>query len=467
MTCFAGRQSCMSLLMKYVEDLIANGHIHEFHAWNFAKDPKDEVWLKQRFTEQLFPNKSIIKQTTGYSYVPSGFFLTKHQRSFSVKVKCTSDAYILLKSPLSDEMEYEILLGGWGNRASVIRQGKQGKDLNHLLYPVFKPNNEYVNVLITFTDKNIEVFLQDSKQTFMAPHNITVSSWNTLFLEVHLASWEDSTATWSFKDSYAFSEEFQFEKYKQYQTSQPDTRLKLFHPADKKQWSEYYGHYTRTRYPEHVIIKCDDDIVFIDPQTFPKYIEKRVKDDTHILMFPSIINNEICAYYQQQRGIIPEHIVNIGYEPLGFGPMWKDGIKTQRLHEFFLNHTSQVLQKSKCTSPRIQDIIVNDRISINFFAIKSKDLHAFQLIGRDDEHDLTQWIPGALGKSHCINLECVVSHLAYFKQKETGLDANKLIEEYSKLYEERKTTTPENIIHNLVSNIIDNIIANDELELTS
>ncbi len=457
LTCFAGRKSCMSLLLKYVEDLMRLGHVQEFHAWNFAKDPTDETWLKQQIPYQLYPSKSITKSTTGYSYIPSGLFITARQRSFTLKVKCPSDAYLLLKSPNSD-FSYEILLGGWGNRASVVRQGKQGKDLNHLLHHVFKPN-EYANVRVTLTDKNIEVYLLDVKQSFTAPHSIPVDVWSTLLLDVYLAGWNNNTVEWSYKDSYSFSEEFQTLRNRT--TSR--NPIKLFHPSNKKQWSEYYGHYSQHRYPDNVIIKCDDDIVFIDTNTFPKYISERVKDDTHVLMFPSIINNEICAYYQQRHGIIPEHIVNIGYEPFGWGPLWKDGVKTQRLHEFFINNASRVLQKSKYTTHRIQDIITNARISINFFAVKSKDLYVFQIIGQDDEYDLTQWIPGALKRNNCIFMECIVSHLAFYKQKETGLDSNKVLNDYISLCDTCGTTkvskvSDEEVIKDIVNNIVNNVI---------
>jgi hypothetical protein len=51
---------------------------------------------------------------------------------------------------------------------------------------------------------------------------------------------------------------------------------KKFHfmeTTDKTNWKDYYYHYCDDKYKNDIIIKCDDDIVFIDLFKLPKFIE--------------------------------------------------------------------------------------------------------------------------------------------------------------------------------------------------
>jgi hypothetical protein len=44
---FAGRQDRMSILCEYITEAVRQGCVDEYHVWNFARDPKDEVWFKE------------------------------------------------------------------------------------------------------------------------------------------------------------------------------------------------------------------------------------------------------------------------------------------------------------------------------------------------------------------------------------------------------------------------------------
>ena len=66
---------------------------------------------------------------------------------------------------------------------------------------------------------------------------------------------------------------------------------------DKSTYKEYYQYYTRERYPEEdtILIKCDDDIVYIDVVKFQKFIELRPRDVDSLFVSPFVINNHVCT----------------------------------------------------------------------------------------------------------------------------------------------------------------------------
>lgn len=211
--------------------------------------------------------------------------------------------------------------------------------------------------------------------------------------------------------------------------------VKLHEVSNKKIWREYYDYYTPSRFPDHVIMKVDDDVVYIDVDEFPGFVDRRVKNTEDILVFPSIINNGNCAHYQQQADLVPTSIAEF---PLMQGPggiLWDSGRMCQELHEFFLGDVEGFLRKSKAVEISSHKIPIGYRTSINFFAILSKDLGIFQSIGNDDEHELTVRYPNSLSpqRTHSIDMRMVVVHLAFFRQRDTGLDEDAMLRKYSGL----------------------------------
>lgn len=208
--------------------------------------------------------------------------------------------------------------------------------------------------------------------------------------------------------------------------------IKRKHVENKKKWGEYYMHYTSTAYPDHIIIKCDDDVVYIDVEKFPKFINNVVddKDDTHMVYFPSIINNGVCAYLQQQDGLLPEKELGVMPYDTFCGRLWGDGKLAERVHLYFIKNINEMRAKQP---DRRVTITRGDRISINFFAIKTSKLHIYQAIGPDDEAEITVRAPPKFGLDNVIDLSMFVAHLGFYKQRSTGMNEVMLLEEYAKL----------------------------------
>ena len=54
-------------------------------------------------------------------------------------------------------------------------------------------------------------------------------------------------------------------------------------------------------YKDSIIIKCDDDILFIDIHGLKNAIKQRKNDKKSFLIHSNCINNNICSYYQRNN----------------------------------------------------------------------------------------------------------------------------------------------------------------------
>ena len=217
-----------------------------------------------------------------------------------------------------------------------------------------------------------------------------------------------------------------------------DMRIKLFAVKDKANWLEYYKYYTTSRFPDHIIIKCDDDIVYVDVDAFPKFIKHRLALSNHLLMFANIVNNGVCAFYQQSCGLLPVEAVGTMPFDTTYGKLWADGQLAEQVHNHFLEHEPYWKERSPMLP--IREYPLGHRFSINFFAILSKDLYVFQLIKHDDEAELSYLMPLVTKIPHCVDMSFFVSHLSFYKQrdppKDSGilpLDEPRLIKQYHSL----------------------------------
>lgn len=202
---------------------------------------------------------------------------------------------------------------------------------------------------------------------------------------------------------------------------------KLITPKDKSKWTEYYNFYKNGN-DEDIIIKIDDDILFIDVDNFSDFIEERKRDKETFLMFPSIINNGVCAWYQQQKGLIPKTLHEFKYQPF-MGDVVENGDLGTRIHKYFLENKEEMIKKSES----LEKITINigDRTSINFFAMFVKDFKLLNDIN-DDEHEMSVEWPKNLNRHNSIYMPFIVSHGSFGPQKNTGLDENVIVEMYEK-----------------------------------
>jgi len=207
--------------------------------------------------------------------------------------------------------------------------------------------------------------------------------------------------------------------------------FQLFSVTDKSTYREYYKYYTSEKYPDPqtVIIKCDDDIVFIDTSRFEEFIKARRLAEEPIFMSPSVINNPVCMSVQFQRGLLP-----------GFtrGAIGMTAQSARQIHKYFLKKYKLFLSDSIRVDKRFSELSSTSqwRFNINFIAVLGKDLDTLygdDAICMDDEHYLGFLAPMLYGRSIMIDLNFVVAHMAYTLQREEGYDETAHLKEYSAL----------------------------------
>lgn len=206
--------------------------------------------------------------------------------------------------------------------------------------------------------------------------------------------------------------------------------VKVFHPNKSRGWRDYYEHYRRDRYPEHVIIKCDDDVVFVDVDAFEGFIQRRLQNTQDICAFASIVNNGVVAHLQQKQGLIPASLGEFPYDTF-CGKLWNEGYLATRLHYYFVQNKDAWLSMTREIEGQLYRHPIGDRISINFFAILSQDLPIYQEVGHDDEADISIHLPLRKNRHHYVDLGFTVAHLSFYRQIETGLNATHVREMYA------------------------------------
>lgn len=189
----------------------------------------------------------------------------------------------------------------------------------------------------------------------------------------------------------------------------------------------YYDHYRKEDYDDAVFLKADDDIVYLDLEQLPGFIAHRLSDPETFLLSANVVNNGVCAYFQQQRGVLPPTFPYMPYPPEGmYGLLWERADLAVQLHRIFLGAPRSFGFPGTTLAP--------DRLSINFVSYLGRDLDLIQGLRGDDEDMLSVKIPRATGRSNLIHNPFVVSHLSFYSQDQ-GMAREGLLQAYAELLE--------------------------------
>ncbi len=210
-------------------------------------------------------------------------------------------------------------------------------------------------------------------------------------------------------------------------------KIKIMNAKDTKwgAWTEYYNYYADYKEVEKtVLIKIDDDIVYLDVDKFKYFIDFRITNQDYFIVLPNIINNGICANIMQSINILNKDVTN--GEKLEYdctSSLWKNGKYAEQIHIDFIKNINYY----KLYVNKYIDCILEQgkRISINFFSILGKDLKHCKYFGKDDEQDIAD-ITKKLNRNNCIYLPFIVSHLSYFTQ-DKDMNINLLLNKYKEL----------------------------------
>ncbi len=199
-------------------------------------------------------------------------------------------------------------------------------------FTIFAGRKRYLSILVHYLDR------------LLAMRVVT---------EVHL--WDYARTT---EDSHYISE-----------LTSRDGRYVLMKPTKNMHaWHEYYAFYAQAPYAaDDVVIKCDDDIVYIDVARMQCFLDHVAPNG---LYYPNIINNDVCAYMQTHykvHTLFPESDVYAHYNrdnvPLS---NWHVGWYT-RFDRASASH-AQFLQNPDSFLIKAPPFSWSGRISINCFA---------------------------------------------------------------------------------------------------
>ena len=390
---FAGRKQNIEILQKYLKKALELHIIDEVHFWNNTRNSNDEEYLK------TISNLRRTSSTNDGQY--NLITPTMSDNSFELHVKAPNDIHIKLTNV---DTEYEIVLGGWNNTKSVVREN------NHEIF--YSVQNDVADgekghdFKIMVHDKNILNIFKDDRLLFTQKIKDDFNIQN-----IYFKTGFESVGELTYKT----------------------TRNQGFYFMDtcEKSWKNYYSYYSSKTYENDIIIKCDDDIVFVDLYKLPKFIDF-IKNNNYDLVFANTINNGVAAYFQQNKyHLIPQELMELEY-PVGgyYGSLWESGQKAERLHDFFIAHYDSFLDYNYNN-----DIIpINTRFSINFFGYKGKNWHKLQDSYPDDEYNLTVDYVKNRQFNNVLYSDFYVSHLSFYKQNETDIDLHKLLRSYDTLY---------------------------------
>jgi hypothetical protein len=150
------------------------------------------------------------------------------------------------------------------------------------------------------------------------------------------------------------------------------------------------------------------------------------------LVTATVVNNNVCAYYQQQSGAILLSLMTLELSAGGlYGTLWGSVELATGLHNHFLDNPETFEQSSAAP------ISWSERLSINFVSWLGRDVSYMSPVSMDvdDERILSVDIPSYLKRTNCIYPGFVVSRLSYYGQ-EAALDTAALMSRYRQLADE-------------------------------
>jgi len=200
---------------------------------------------------------------------------------------------------------------------------------------------------------------------------------------------------------------------------------------EKTDWSPFYKIISSTSKDNDIIIKCDDDILFIDIYQLKNAIIDRYNDKESFLIHSNCINNGVCAYYQSE--LFPNVKDKLKIYPKGgiLGILFEKPEIATALHMQFTNDL--ILSFNNINNYILDDNYINTRISINFILLNGIDAKYLSNVSYNDEYELSSLIPERLCRYNKIFGSLITSHLSYSFQDKIILKNNNVINNYTKL----------------------------------
>ncbi len=131
--------------------------------------------------------------------------------------------------------------------------------------------------------------------------------------------------------------------------------------SDAVCYNQYYQYYPEHTKPHDVVVKVDDDTLFVNVSEFKCFVQF-VHDNADVfLVSANVVNNAVVAHAQQTLGVLPASLGTFEFPPDGNprkSSLYRSARKAHDLHRYFLSHQSDFFRESL--------VQVKSRLSINF-----------------------------------------------------------------------------------------------------
>ena len=224
-------------------------------------------------------------------------------------------------------------------------------------------------------------------------------------------------------------------------------------------WGDFYSFLGRFS-DKDVIAKCDDDTLYIDVETLKGAFEYRWKNKRPYLMHANCINNGVAAYHQYKKDIWKNKELNV-YPSCGLtGPLFSHPHIACEQHKKFtrdLIESSYNIEKYKLK----QNILFQQRVSINFIFMLGSDRNTLKTIDLQDEYETSSKKPQMEDRPNCLIGDFTVAHHTYGVQEPvmeelgTYLEYKKLAMIMSSRNDHKNKEITDNLLHPVTLSIKD------------
>lgn len=183
-------------------------------------------------------------------------------------------------------------------------------------------------------------------------------------------------------------------------------------------WGAFYKIFEELE-DHDVVIKCDDDILFIDIESLESALELRYLNQQPLIMHSNCINNGVCAFHQYKEGVWRFNSELLAMYPSAglSGPIFIDhGDVADKMHTQFVNDLNKNFNNINKYKLK-KSLYLLQRISINFTFFLGKDREILKTISEQDEYLVSCKIPQLYDRPNMIIADMITSHYSYGAQK--------------------------------------------------
>ena len=227
----SGRKKHLEILMIYLKYLLLHNKLSEIHLWQFINDINETEYIR---------SISNIHKTNGNFINYVNIYPEINNKCFSIKIKMNKNGACIL---INDK--YEIIFNI--DNTHIINVTL---NINNYSYSkkqnIIYNENDFLKYIIKILDNRLII---KGKNSFEIKYSIDENNFNS----IKIRSLSDSEVFWDYKEI-------------------KNKHIKLFDTVYRNGgcWYELYKYYLE--YDYDILIKMDDDVVYLDIERFDEYI---------------------------------------------------------------------------------------------------------------------------------------------------------------------------------------------------